>query len=70
VAVLYDKPLKTNRVSTFLTFIIFFRGMLLVSICLKGHLAFYPISLSTSGDFGPITGIVLAVSFRVILFTF
>lgn len=37
---------------------------------LRGHVAFYPMSLSASGDFGSVTGIVLLVTFRVIVFTF
>jgi len=38
--------------------------------CLRGHLAFYPISLAASGDFRSVTCIVLVVTFRVIVFTF
>lgn len=33
-------------------------------------MAFYPISMAASGDFGPVTAIVLVVTFRVIVFTF
>ena len=44
--------------------------MLFVSRCVGGHLSFYPISLTFSGDFGTVITIVLAVTFRVIVFTF
>jgi len=53
-----------------LTFIVFFCGALFAFACLRAHVAFYPISLATSGDFSPVTGIVLLVTFRVIVFTF
>ena len=56
--------------STFLTFIVLFGRILLVSRCLRGGLVFYPISIAASGDFGPTTATVLVVTFRVILFTF
>ena len=55
---------------TFLTFIVFFAGVLFASVSVRGHLAFYPMSLAASGDFRPVTSIVLVVTFRVIVFTF
>ena len=33
-------------------------------------MTFYPLSVATSGDFRPVTAIVLVVTFRVIVFTF
>jgi len=33
-------------------------------------MVFYPMSLAAKGDFGTVTGIVLLVTFRVIVFTF
>jgi len=57
-------------VRTFLVFIVFFGSILFALGCLRGHLAFYPISMAASGDFGSVTAIVLTVTFRVIVFTF
>jgi len=57
-------------VRTFLTFIVFFSGMLFAFTSLRGHIAFYPMSLAASGDFRSVAGIVLLVTFRVIVFTF
>ena len=55
---------------TFLTFIVFFGSILFAFGCLRGRLTFYPLSVATSGDFRPVTAIVLVVTFRVIVFTF
>lgn len=67
---LHRKSVVWDGVRTFLTFIVFFGGMLSVFACVRGHATFYPISLAASGDFRPVTGVVLLVTFRVIVFTF
>lgn len=67
---LHGESIGTGGVRTFLTFIVFSGGVLLVSAYLRGHIAFYPMSLAASGDFRPVTSIVLLVTFRVIVFTF
>lgn len=67
---LYGESIVLGGVRTFLTFIVFFGGILFVSACLRGYIVFYPMSLAASGDFGTVTSIVLLVTFRVIVFTF
>jgi len=57
-------------VRTFLTFIAFFRSVLFAFGCIRGGLAFYPLSVATSGDFRSVTAVVLVVTLRVVVFTF
>lgn len=70
MVLLHGKSVVQDGVRTFLTFIVFFGGILFVSACVRGHVAFYPMSLTASGDFRTVTSIVLMVTFRVIVFTF
>jgi len=64
------ESITLGGVRTFLTFIAFFGVILFVLACLRGYIVFYPMSLGAAGDFGTVTGIVLLVTFRVIVFTF